>query len=183
MEYGDILDRVLAYTKRPDLEDIAKTAIQHAIRRFQLAAPFPDDRVTVTFNPDDVLYVLDKSGASLYKFPGYIEYDRVMLLQQIDKDLFGTTVSGIRGLEYVTDYGVSCPQGSYPIPSVKDFLVQPLKYPRAAIHMGQAVRVVDPNITVVEDEYGDKSFSYKGPGHVITFMCYRNAFMDNGEFE
>lgn len=179
MEYGGILDRVLDYTKRPDLEDIAKTAIQHAIRRFQLAASFPDDRITVTITPEDLLYLLGDQSPDPGYFKGYVTYTREILISFVDEDLFGTTVSGIRGLEYVTDHDIPCPQGSYPRPPVKEYLSQPLKYPRAAIHMGQGVRVVDPNITVVEDEYGDKSFSYKGPGHVITFMCYRNAFMDD----
>ena len=178
MKYGDILSRVLDYTKRPDLGDVAMTAIQHAIRRFQLAAPFPDDRITVDITPKTLLDILNNNDP--YYFPGYIEYSMTILRRWVDEELFGTTVSGIRGLEYVTDYGVPCQTGSYLRPSVKDYLSQPMKYSRAAIHMGQGIRVVDPNITVEEDENGNKNFSYKGPGHVITFMCYRNAFMEVG---
>lgn len=176
MNYEEVLERVLDYTKRPDLEDIARTAIVNAMRRFQLAATYPEDRIHVRIDYDKMFDILD-----MYNYPGYLEIPLRSLLEEVNTTAYGTTVSGIRAVEYITDHGFPCPAGSYPSVTIKEYLQNPRKYPRAFVLVGQSIRIYDPSISFREDEYGNRALVYDNEGYDITFICYRNAFVDSGE--
>lgn len=167
MIYSDIIQAVVAITKRRDLGSVTYTAVNDALHKFHTAAFYPEDNITLMLSADKV----EDAYWSGSMYPGRVSVPVRRLIEwyRNEHDYY-STVSGIRKLVGVTKRDIL----SHTPAHVQPFCVTPLSklttLPKEATNLAY---VMDGKFHLRDADLENDEFR-NGPGYAINFWCYRS---------